>query len=288
MICCNAVGKGNVHIEQGDCLDLLHTLQDESIDLIVTSPPYDNLRTYNGNIEQWNFEKFTQIAKELYRVVKQGGVVVWVVADATVKGSETGTSFRQALYFMDCGFNLHDTMIYKKLNYTPLNHKRYEQEFEYMFVFSKGSPKTFNPIRIPCKYAGSETWGKSSYYKTNDGNLVQGDKKIIGETKIKGNIFEYRTGSTQTGKIKHPAMFPEKLAKDHILSWSNEGDIVLDCFMGSGTTGVACIDTNRKFIGYELDEEYFNIAKQRLSDHKYVESIYNKVSNKRQLIEEWE
>ena len=255
-----------IDLRQGDCLEVMKTIPDESIDLVVTSPPYDNLRTYNGNIEQWNFKKFKDIAKELYRMIKKGGVVIWVVGDATIKGSETGTSFEQALYFKDLGFNLHDTMIYRKQNYVPLTHNRYEQEWEYMFCFSKGKPKTFNPKKIPCKYAGTETWGKSSYYKTTNGILTSSTKKIINDTKIKGNIFEYRTGSTQTGKIKHPAMFPLDLAKDQIESWSNENDTILDCFMGSGTTGVACVNTNRNFIGIELDENYFNIAKERINN----------------------
>ena len=144
-----------MNLLQGDCLELMKDIPDESVDLTVTSPPYDNLRSYNGNISQWSFEKFQVIAKELYRVTKQGRVVVWVVGDATIKGSETGTSFRQALFFMGCGFRLHDTMIFSKRNPIPLTHNRYEQYFEYMFVFSKGKPKVFNPIMIPCETAGS-------------------------------------------------------------------------------------------------------------------------------------
>jgi site-specific DNA-methyltransferase (adenine-specific) len=239
----------------------MNQLPDGSVDLTVTSPPYDDLRKYNGY--SFNFEK---VAKELYRVTKDGGVVVWVVGDKTNKGSETGTSFKQALYFKEIGFNLHDTMIYRKLNYTPLTHNRYEQEWEYMFVFSKGKPKTFNPIKIPTKYGGQETWGKSSYYKTDDGTLTERPKVVVNDMKIKGNIFEYRTGSTQTGKIKHPAMFPEKLAEDHIISWSNEGDIVLDPFMGSGTTAKMAKLNNRNFIGFEISEEYVDIANQRIKN----------------------
>ena len=242
-----------------DCIEGMKMLPDNSIDLTVTSPPYDNLRTYNGY--EWDFE---ETAKELYRITKQGGVVVWVVGDATIKGSETGTSFKQALYFKECGFNLHDTMIYKKINYQPLNHNRYEQEFEYMFIFSKGKPKTFNPIKIPCKWAGTQSWGNCSYYKTNNGVLTSKDKYVINDTKIKGNVFEYLTGSTKTGKIKHPAMFPEQLAADHILTWSNEGDIVLDPFMGSGTTAKMSKLNNRNYIGFEISKEYCDIANERV------------------------
>lgn len=254
-----------IDLRQGDCLEVLKTIPDESIDLIVTSPPYDDLRNYNNTLN-WNYEVFKKIANEIYKKMKPGGVVIWVVADKTSNGSETGTSFRQALYFKEIGFNIHDTMIYRKINYIPLTHNRYEQEWEYMFCFSKGKPKTFNPIKIPCKYAGTETWGKSSFYKTDEDNLTQTAKKKVNETKIKGNIFEYRVGSTQTGKIKHPAVFPLQLAEDQIFSWSKENDIVLDPFMGSGTTGVACRELNRNFIGIELDENYYKIACERINN----------------------
>lgn len=241
----------------------MKNILDNSIDLTVTSPPYDNLRTYNNNIEQWSFEKFQEIAKELYRITAKGGVVVWVVGDSTIKGSETGTSFKQALYFKECGFNLHDTMIYQKQNYVPLTHNRYEQEFEYMFVLSKGKPKTFNPIKMPCKYAGTETWGNTSFHKTNNSGLVDCGKKKINDFKQHGNIFCYLTNKSKETK-GHPAPFPEQLANDHIITWSNEGDTVLDCFMGSGTTGKMAKLNNRKFIGIELDDTYFEIAKNRI------------------------
>lgn len=240
-----------------DCVEGLRLMPDDFVDLTVTSPPYDDLRKYNGF--EWDFEN---TAKELYRVTKDGGVVVWIVGDSTKNGSETGTSFKQALYFKEIGFNLHDTMIYQKQNYVPLTHKRYEQEFEYMFVFSKGKPKTFNPIMIPCKYAGTETWGSVSFHKTNDSGLVSCGKKKINDFKQHGNIFCYQTGKTKG--IKHPAPFPEQLAKDHIISWCNQGDVVLDCFMGSGTTAKMAKLNNRKYIGFEISKEYCEIAEQRL------------------------
>jgi len=244
-----------------DCVEGMKLLDDNSVDLTVTSPPYDNLRKYNGYT--WKFEK---TANELYRITKQGGVIIWVVGDATIKGSETLTSFKQAIYFKDIGFNVHDTMIYRKLNYTPLTHNRYEQEFEYMFVFSKGKPKTFNPIKVPCKWAGTETWGKVWYYNSGGDTYKQKDKQVIHDTKIKGNIFEYRTGSTKTGKIKHPAVFPEDLAQDMIISWSNECDTVLDPFMGSGTTAKMALLNKRNYIGFEISSEYCEIAKERLNN----------------------
>ena len=244
-----------------DCLEGMKRIPDGSVDLTVTSPPYDNLRTYNGNIEQWSFEKFQAIAKELYRVTKQGGVVVWVVGDATIKGSETGTSFRQALYFKEVGFNLHDTMIYYKACYPPLTHNRYEQSFEYMFVFSKGKPQTFNPIMVECMTKGTKRPRQNS--NKEHGAAVRNDNRvdIINEFKQKNNIWTIRPNNTHH---KHPAMFPEQLANDHILSWSNEGDAVLDPFMGSGTTAIACINTGRNFIGFELDKHYCEIANERI------------------------
>ena len=260
------VRTDNLWLMQGDCLERMKEIPDGSVDLTVTSPPYDNLRTYNGNNEQWGEHVWKSVIQELYRVTAGGGVVVWVVGDATIKGSETGTSFKQALCAMECGFNLHDTMIYRKQNYIPLTHNRYEQEWEYMFVFSKGKPKTFNPIKVPCKYAGQSTWGNRNMYKDNSGELTIVKQTVVNDNKIKGNIFEYLVGSTQTGKIKHPAMFPEQLVHDHIISWSNEGDTVLDTFMGSGTTGVACVNTNRNFTGIELDEKYYSIATNRIME----------------------
>ena len=256
----------NIELWHGDCLELMKNIPNGSVDLTVTSPPYDNLRTYNGNIEQWNFEKFKAIAKELYRVTANGGVVVWVVADATIKGSETGTSFRQALYFMDCGFNLHDTMIYKKTKFPPIDPTtayRYTGCFEYMFVFSKGKPKCCNYIKEKCKHAGK----KAVSYQRSENDKLRYDRKektknhVVNDYKIKCNVWEYASCSVKG----HPAPFPEKLAEDHIISWSNEGDTVLDCFMGSGTTAKMAILNNRNFIGFEISDEYCDIARERIA-----------------------
>lgn len=256
----------DIKLYNGDCRELLDGMIDNNftVDMVMTSPPYDNIKNYN-NTNSWDFEVFKSVADKLYKVVCDGGVIIWVVSDKTDRGSESGTSFKQALYFKEIGFNLHDTMIYRKLNYVPLTHNRYEQEFEYMFCFSKGKPKTFNPIKVPCKWAGTETWGKSSFYKTDNDELTQTTKKVINDTKIKGNIFEYHTGSTtDSKKFKHPAMYPLQLAKDQIQSWTNEGDIVLDPFMGAGTTGQACIELNRNFVGCEIVDKYFTMCQERL------------------------
>ena len=243
-----------------DCLEGLKQLDDESIALTVTSPPYDDLRKYNNNFD------FENIAKELYRVTKDGGVVVWVVADKTKNGSETGTSFKQALFFKDIGFNLHDTMIYMS-DKPPLTHNRYEQKFEYMFVFSKGKPKTFNPIMEECKYAGSDKKART-FRHTGDELQETHIKNKVNKEKIKGNVWYFSTGYNKSTKdiiaFKHPAIFPEQLANDHIISWSNEGDTVLDIFSGSGTTAKMAKLNNRNYIGFEISKEYCDIAEERL------------------------
>jgi len=228
-----------------NCLDTMSKMPDNYIDLTVTSPPYDDLRKYNG----YSFD-FESIAKALFSVTKQGGVAVWVVGDATIKGSETGTSFKQALFFKEVGFNLHDTMIYQKVNHVPLTHNRYEQSFEFMFILCKGKPKTFNPIMIPCKQAGKvEKYGlerRQNYEPKRSMRLY--DKiefKATKKTKIAPNIFAYTIGREKTG---HPAPFPQALANDHITTWSNEFDLVYDPFMGSGTTA-----ENGSFVKKKLD-----------------------------------
>ena len=243
-----------------NCLDTMKRMQDNFIDLTVTSPPYDNLRTYNGY--SFNFES---IAKELYRVTKEGGVVVWIVSDATIKGSETGTSFRQALYFKEIGFKLHDTMIYKKNKYIPLTHNRYEQQFEYMFVLSKGKPKTVNHIKVKTKHKGKNPKGRT-FYQNNKNNkpTKQNTPREVSENKIKGNVWTLNPQSLGNG---HPAIFPEQLAADHIYSWSNENDLIFDCFMGSGTTAKSAHLQNRNWIGSEISKEYVDIANKRLEPY---------------------
>ncbi len=247
-------------ITVGNCVDLMKDLPDESIDLVVTSPPYDNLRSYKG----YDFD-FEKIAGQLFRIIKPGGVIVWVVGDAVVDGSETGTSFRQALVFMGFGLNLHDTMIYKKKNPIPLTHNRYEQAFEYMFVFSKGSPKTFNPIQAKCVTSGSYT------HRRNTGRVVEASTRnrdevtVTKKTKYEINIREYVVGSKKGETGIHPAPFPSKLARDHILSWSNPRDIVLDPMCGSGTTCKMAKEHGRQFIGFDISEEYCEIARKRMA-----------------------
>lgn len=257
----------NITLIKGDCIDVMQDLISKNIkvDLTITSPPYDNLRSYKNTCE-WSFDIFKKVAQCLYDITKDGGIVVWVVGDATIKGSETGTSFRQALYFKEIGFNLHDTMIYHKINPIPQNHNRYEQSFEYMFVFSKGKPNTFNPICEETKNSGkSFNWGeRKTIMDKNQCRRHRGnDVVVVKNKKIKQNIFSYSVGGVSTG---HPAVFPERLAEDHILSWSNESDIILDPMMGSGTTGKMAIMNNRRFIGIEKVDEYYDIANNRIKE----------------------
>jgi len=238
-------------------------IPDGSVNLTVTSPPYDNLRTYNNSLE-WGEHIWKPVLEELFRVTKQGGVVVWVVGDATIKGSETGTSFKQALWAMECGFNLHDTMIYSKGGQGATgSNLSYWQDFEYMFVFSKWKPTTWNPIEDRKNKAKPRSKTESQGHRNPDGTTK--GRRVINRKEYgkRFNIWKYHEAGTRT---KHSAVFPEQLANDHIISWSNEGDTVLDPFMGSGTTGVACKNLNRNFIGIEKDPEYCEIAEKRINE----------------------
>lgn len=259
-------------IISGNCVDVMRGISDSSIDMTITSPPYDNLRVYKG----YSFP-FEEIVKELYRITKNGGVVVWVVCDATINGTETGTSFRQALKFMEIGFNLHDTMIFKKANPIPqIYRKRYTNEFEYMFVFSKGNVKTHNPIMVPCLHAGLEL--KGTTYKNFSVDAQKRGKmaKPVKEEKIKGNIWEYVVGKLAVDQEakRHPAPFPYALSKEHILSWTNRGDIVLDPMCGSGTSIVAASDLGRRFIGIDISDEYCQLANERLAKHQQESRLF--------------
>lgn len=253
-----------IKLMHGDCIQAMQGLDEGSIDLTVTSPPYDNLRTYEGSLV-WNEGIWKQVLEQLFRVTKQGGVVVWVVGDATIKGSETGTSFKQALYAKEIGFNLHDTMIWNKVP-VPYDPKcnRYWQAFEYMFVFSKGKPEC-NYIKVPCKYAGKSKRDDYGQRYANGGQRLDrhSNARVVKDTKVKDNIWFF---NQTKGCKSHKATFPIQLATDHIQSWSNEGDIVLDPFMGSGTTGIACKDLGRSFIGIEKVEKYFQIASERINN----------------------
>lgn len=252
----------SINLINDDCLNAMKQIDSNSVDLTVTSPPYDNLRTYNGNNDQWGEHVWKECIKELYRLTKEGGVVVWVVGDETKNFNETGSSFKQALWAKECGFNLLDTMLYIKEGVPPMypGTKRYTQRFEYMFVLTKGKPKTFNPIiDKPNKHFGSTS---ITSMRQPDGSIRKRGKVKIKEFGLRDNMWSYQNGGKKKGD--HPATFPEKLAEDHILSWSNEGDTVLDPFMRSGTTGKMAKQLNRNFIGIELDKEYFEIAKKRI------------------------
>ena len=242
----------------GNCVDVMRSWPDGIIDLTVTSPPYDKLRNYKG----YDFP-FEDIADELYRVTAKSGVVVWVVGDR-INGGRSLTSFRQAIYFQEIGFAAHDIMIYQKKNTPFTRSNAYTNAYELMFVLSKGKPATFNPLKVPTKRHGYEML---THNKLPDGI----NKKKLGELKkekTRTNIWSYAVGLGGTTKdriaFQHPAVFPEKLALDHILSWSNPGDLVLDPLCGSGTTGKMALLHDRKFIGIDISAEYIEIARQRI------------------------
>lgn len=256
--------------------ELLKEFPDECIDLVVTSPPYDDLRDYEG-VAEWNFEIFKEIAQELYRVTKPGGVIVWVVGDKTVNGNKSLTSFKQALYFQEIGFDMYDVIIYEKAGSGPPHPNRYFNSFEYMFVLSKGKPNTINILKDkPNKWAGHTTYGEVTR-REKDGSLTNKGKKTVNKFGVRTNIWRYANGKGFSTKdkdaYKHPAIFPEKLVQDHIASWSNPGDLVLDPFGGSGTTAKIAQLMGREWVLIEAVNEYCDIARTRL------ESILNANSN---------
>ena len=234
----------------------------DRIDLTVTSPPYDELRDYKG----YSFN-FQAIATELFRITKPGGVVVWVVGDK-INGGRTLTSFRQGIFFQEIGFNMHDVMIYQKKNTPFMRRNAYTNAYEFMFVLSKGKPKVFNPLMEKTARKGYE---RLVHNKGPDAV----NKKVLKELKkekTKTNIWRYAVGlhGTTSDKVafKHPAVFPEKLVADHILSWTNKGDLVFDPMCGSGTTCKMALVNDRNYIGVDISSEYVKITKKRLEEYQ--------------------
>jgi site-specific DNA-methyltransferase (adenine-specific) len=259
---------GNATLYLGDSRDILPIIQ--KADTVVTSPPYDNLRSYDGI--KFDFDIFKTIAEKLKNNLVTGGVIVWVVGDQTINGSETMTSFKQALYFRELGLRLHDTMIYKKSGLPFPFPNRYYNCFEYMFIFSDGKPKTVNLIKDhKNKTAGEKITGR---WRKFDGTMKEFNGTLQGRVKkeysARSNVWEYSVGYMSSTKDKiafeHPAIFPEKLAQDHIITWSNKNDIILDPFMGSGTTGKAAVELGRRFIGIKKKKKYFDIACKRIKE----------------------
>lgn len=247
----------------GDNCDVLGTFPRECVDLVVTSPPYDDLRTYGGH--SWDFYG---VAWQLKRVLKPGGVIVWVVNDKTEDGDETGSSMTQALHFKQLGLRLHDTMIWHRVSPFPES-TRYHPAFEYMFVFANGAPSVFNVIMD--RETTTEGRRESTQERQPDGRIVKPGRNSAAlhrEIAPRFNVWKQNAGGSMTTKdsfaFKHPAIFPEPIARDHIKSWSNEGDIVLDPFNGSGTTTKMARELGRRYIGIEVNPEYCEIAEKRL------------------------
>ena len=250
-------------IYEESCLETMKNMPDNFLDLTVTSPPYDNLRNYKDGLkDSWCFDTWSRIIKELYRVTKKGGVVMWNVRDATIKGSKTGTSFKQCLVAKKYGFNIHDIMIWDKPAFTPLSHNRYENSFEFCFIWSKGRPNTFNGLRVPCKTAGKVT---KSFSNKEKGSAMRARKEVsvTRPTKLMNNVWSMNTCKERG--LDHPARFPIELVNRHIQSWTNEGDLIYDPFMGSGTTAIGAIRNKRNYIGSELSAEYTKIIEDRIN-----------------------
>lgn len=248
----------------GDNCEVMRQWPSESVDLVVTSPPYDDLREYGKH--GWDFYG---VAWNLARLLKPGGVIVWNVADMTKDGGETGTSMRQALHFQTLGLTIYDTMIYHKENPVPLSHPRYEQAWEYCFILSKGKPSRWNPIKEKSAMAGKPRKVTAGNVDGEQGHSMRrrDSETIIGDTKTRSNVWKYTIGTNATTKDKgafaHPALMPEGLAKDHVQSWSDPGDVVLDPFAGAGTTLKAAKEFGRQWVGIEVNPEYVEICHDR-------------------------
>jgi len=257
------------YIKQGNSADLLKTLPTESVDMVMTSPPYDNLRDYKS----YDFP-FETIANELGRVIKPGGVIVWVIADQTVNGSESGSSFKQALYFKQIGLNLHDTMIWAKDSCAFPETTRYYQTFEYMFVFSKGRPKTINLIDDrENKWGGCNVYG--TFRKPNGETVDRSTTWKSTMCKDYGVRFNvWNIPAAKGNKTGHPAVFPKQLVADHIISWSAKGDLVLDPFVGSGTTALVAFEMGRHYIGFDIAKEYVDIANERMKNAVQQQTLF--------------
>ena len=253
---------GTAQLYHGDCTVVLPTLSQKA-DLILTSPPYDNLRKYGGN----TFD-FTSVADACINSMAEGGILVWIVADATIDGDETGSSFRQALYFKEHGLVLHDTMIYRKLGGPASGTKtRHKNGFEYMFVFSNGKPKTVRILEDKItKYPEPD---RQVTRRQPDGTLEYGPRGVVPEVTLRDNVWEYSPGFRKSAENpiahNHPAIFHIALAKDHIRTWTAPGDLVIDPMVGSGTTMRAAKDLNRLAIGIEIHSDYIDVIKERVS-----------------------
>lgn len=256
-------------INNDDCIKFMKKLPDNCIDLTVTSPPYDDLRDYENKLV-WDYNTFRKVARELYRITKKGGIVVWVISDKTDKGNKSLTSFKHALYFQEIGFSIYDVIIYEKAGSGPPHPNRYFNSFEYMFVMSKGKPKSVNLLKDKKNSCASMSTFGDITRREKDGSLTNKGKKVINEYGVRTNIWRYNNGKGFSSKDKiayeHPATFPEKLVEDHIKSWSNPGDIVFDPFGGSGTTAKVSIGLDRQWIYVEKVAKYCDVAKRRLEN----------------------
>ncbi len=246
----------------GDAAEVLSSWEEPCIDLTVTSPPYDNLRNYNG----YKFDAGAMLSA-IFKVTKQGGVCVWVVGEK-INGGRSLTSFDHAFMGRDVGWTVHDVMIYQKKNTPFMRSNGYTNCYELMIVFSNGKPKTFNRLMEPTRRNGWETavFGKGP-------DAVNRKRPVELKTeKTRNNIWQYAVGlgGTTSDKIafQHPAVFPERLAEDHILSWSNPGDMVLDPMCGSGTTCKMAEMNGRKWVGIDMSPEYIDIARQRIPEQE--------------------
>jgi site-specific DNA-methyltransferase (adenine-specific) len=249
----------------GDAVEELKKIPNNSIDILVTSPPYDGIRKYNG----FNYDLHAT-GKEIYRVLKDGGVAIMVIQDQTKNFGKTLTSFRTIVDWVDnIGFKLFETVIYRKYGAEGAWwNKRFRVDHEYMPIFLKGErPQYFNkdPLKIPSKHGGKTMTGGGT--RLTNGIRIPTRAITINPMKCRGTIWEYMTAGDGTRlKHKHPATFPDKLPYDFIQCFCPPNGVVLDPFIGSGTTALAAIELDRNYIGIDISKEYCDLARRRIKE----------------------
>ena len=257
----------------GDSAEVLKNFPDNSIDMVVTSPPYDGLRDYNGFSLDLH-----KIGKEIYRVLKDGGIAVMVIQDATKDFAKSLTSFRTIVDWCDnVGFRLFETVIYHKNGTEGAWWKqRFRVDHEYMPIFMKGKkPQYFNkePLKIPSKHGGKVMSGSGN--RRTDGTLSETVRRPINTMKCRGTVWDYlMAGDKNPLKRKHPAVFPDKIPYDCIQCFCPEGGLVLDPFIGCGSTAVMAKVLGRNYIGIDISREYCDLAEERIEKDvpKYVKN----------------
>lgn len=260
-----------------ECVEGMEMLPDDCVDLVVTSPPYDAVRKYNG----FAFD-LHQTGAQIHRVLKDGGIAAMVIQDQTKDFGKSLTSFRTIIDWCDSfGFKLFECVIYRKNGSEGAWWKhRFRVDHEYIPLFLKGDrPAYFDkqPLRVPSKHGGKVMSGSGN--RRTDGATNGTVRREINATKCRGTIWNYlMAGDKNPLKRKHPAVFPDAIPSDLIQCFCPPGGIVLDPFIGSGSTAVQALKHERHFIGFDISQEYCDLCNQRLEKDVETATLFESVS----------